>query len=144
MNLEAMFLISQVIARDMVKNKVKGSIVNISSQGSKVGLVDHTAYCVSKGAVDQLTRCMALELGQYGIKVNSVNPTVVMTDMGKKAWGDRQKALPMLSRIPMGRFAQVEDVVNAILFLLSQEMVTGHQLPVDGGFLSSPFTQAKL
>lgn len=50
----------------------------------------------------------------------------------------------MLSRIPMGKFAQPEDVVKAILFLLSQEMVTGHQLPVDGGFLSSPFTQAKL
>lgn len=88
-NLEAMFLISQVIAKHMVDNKIRGSIVNISSQGSKVGLINHTAYCVSKGAVDQLTRCMALELGQFGIKVNCVNPTVVMTDMGKKVWGDR-------------------------------------------------------
>jgi len=118
---------------------VGGSIVNVSSQASQVGLVDHTSYCASKAAQDALTRCMAVELGKHGIRTNSVNPTVVLTDMGRLAWSDPVKAGPMLSRIPTGRFAEVDDVVSVVLFLLSDNaaMVNGSALPVDGGFLST-------
>ena len=81
-------------------------------------------------------RVMTLELGPKGIRVNCVNPTVVMTEMGKKGWSDPAKAGPMLKAIPLGRFAEVEDVVNAVVFLLSDHasLISGVTLPVDGGF----------
>lgn len=123
----------------MLARKVKGSIVNVSSQGSQVGLDKHAAYCMSKGAVDQLTRTMALELGRQGIRVNAVNPTVVLTAMGKLAWSDPAKAKPMLARIPLGRFAEEVDVVDVIVFLLSDKsaMINGSCVPVEGGFWST-------
>uniref|UniRef100_A0A8B9HLA4 Dicarbonyl/L-xylulose reductase n=1 Tax=Astyanax mexicanus TaxID=7994 RepID=A0A8B9HLA4_ASTMX len=95
-------------------------------------------FCATKGALDLLTRVMALELGPHQIRVNSVNPTVVMTDMGKIGWSDPVKAKTMTSRIPLGKFAEVEDVVNSILFLLSDKsaMTNGVTLPIDGGFLA--------
>jgi NAD(P)-dependent dehydrogenase (short-subunit alcohol dehydrogenase family) len=66
---------------------------------------DHTSYCASKGAVNQVTRVMSIELGPHGIRTNNVNPTVVMTKMGAKAWSDPAKSNPILNRIPLGRFA---------------------------------------
>lgn len=69
--------------------------------------------------MDQLTRMMALELGPEGIRTNAVNPTVVLTALGKAAWSDPAKAGPMLSRIPIGRFAETKDVVDPVLFLYS-------------------------
>lgn len=66
---------------------------------------DHTSYCASKGALNQVTRTMSIELGPHGIRTNNVNPTVVMTKMGAKAWSDPAKSNPILNRIPLGRFA---------------------------------------
>ncbi|EYC31544.1 hypothetical protein Y032_0004g2210 [Ancylostoma ceylanicum] len=82
------------------------------------------------------TRCFAKELGQHGIRINCVNPTVVMTDLGKKAWSDPNKSGPLLAQMPISRFAEVEEVVSAVMFLLSDaaSMTTGLALPVDGGF----------
>lgn len=105
MNVKAVFNVSQVVAKDMVDKGIKGSIVNLSSQASQAALLDHAAYCASKGAVDMLTKVMAMELGPHGIRVNSVNPTVTMTDMGRLGWADPAKAGPMLAKIPLGRFA---------------------------------------
>eukprot|EP00911_Craspedida_sp_UC1_P000779 UC1_evm1s595 len=105
-NVKAVLAVSQVVARDMIARGEGGAIVNVSSQASMVGLRDHAAYCASKGALDQLTRVMATELGPEGIRVNCVNPTVVLTDMGIKAWSDPAKAGPMLAKIPLGKFAQ--------------------------------------
>lgn len=125
-NVRGAMAVAQVAAESMKARGVRGSIVNVSSQGSMVGLVDHTSYCASKGAMDQLTRVMAVELGPLGIRTNCVNPTVVMTAMGKlgasifqclrifghciytlvlSAWSDPAKAGPMLAKIPLGRFA---------------------------------------
>ncbi|XP_053309342.1 L-xylulose reductase [Spea bombifrons] len=137
-NVKSALLVSQIVARQMIARGVSGSIVNVSSQASQCALQDHAVYCATKGALDMLTKVMALELGPKKIRVNSVNPTVVLTDMGRLGWSDPQKAGPMLSRIPLGRFAEVEDVVNGILFLLSDKsaMISGVCLPVDGGFLA--------
>ncbi|KAK9703244.1 hypothetical protein QE152_g29454 [Popillia japonica] len=103
-----------------------------------LGLEDHTVYCATKGAVDAYTRAAALELGPHGIRVNSVNPTVIMTAMGRLGWSDPTKANPMLQRIPLRRFGEVNEVVDAVLYLLSDRasMITGTCLPVDGGFLA--------
>jgi L-xylulose reductase len=137
-NVRAVLLISQIVARDMIARKQGGSIVNLSSQASMRGITDHAAYCASKGALDQLTRTMALELGPHQIRVNAVNPTVTLTPMGEMAWGDPNKSGPMLARIPLRRFAKPIHVANAVAFLLSDQadMIHGVTLPVDGGFLA--------
>ncbi len=138
-NLRAALIVSQVVVRGMIDDKRGGAIVNISSQASMVGLKDHAAYCASKGALDQLTRVMALELGPHNIRVNAVNPTVTLTPMGEMAWGDPAKSRPMLEKIPLGRFAKPLDVAHAVAFLLSDlaQMIHGVMLPVDGGFLAT-------
>ncbi|XP_073345788.1 L-xylulose reductase [Pagrus major] len=137
-NVKAVLHVSQIVARGMKARGSGGSIVNVSSQASQCALRDHAVYCATKGALDMLTKVMALELGPHQIRVNSVNPTVVMTEMGRLGWSDPEKAKSMTSRIPLGRFAEVEDVVNSILFLLSDKsnMTNGVTLPVDGGFLA--------
>eukprot|EP01095_Lingulamoeba_sp_RSL-Kostka_P017027 TRINITY_DN8623_c0_g1_i1.p1 TRINITY_DN8623_c0_g1~~TRINITY_DN8623_c0_g1_i1.p1 ORF type:complete len:261 (+),score=104.42 TRINITY_DN8623_c0_g1_i1:57-839(+) len=137
-NLLAAFYVAQEVAKDMISRKEGGSIVNVSSQASLTALPLHTAYCSAKGGLDQLTRVMALELGQHQIRVNCVNPTVVLTDMGKLAWSDEAKARPMLEGIPLGKFANPIDVAHSISFLLSDHsaMINGVMLPIDGGFLA--------
>lgn len=135
-NTRAVMLISQVVARGMIERGTGGSIVNVSSQTSQRALQDHTAYCISKGGLDQLTRVMAFELGEHNIRVNSVHPTVVMTPMGKRAWSDPAKSEPMLARIPLQRFAEPEEVADVVLYLLSDHasMVHGTLMPIEGGF----------
>ncbi|CAF1047609.1 unnamed protein product [Rotaria sp. Silwood1] len=138
-NVRSIICISQEIARDLIERKLPGSIVNVSSLAAAAALKDHSIYCSSKAAVDSLTRVMALELGPHQIRVNSVQPTVVLTDMGRMAWSDEKKAAGMLSRIPLNRFAEVEDVVEPIIFLLSNksQMINGTCLPIDGGYLAT-------
>lgn len=136
-NVRAVLVVSQVITRKMVARGTPGAIVNVSSQSSMRALQDHTAYCASKGALDQLTRMMALELGPHDIRVNAVNPTVTLTPMGEFAWSDPLKRNGMMARIPLKRFATPRDVSEVIAFLLSDQarMLNGVVLPIDGGFL---------
>jgi L-xylulose reductase len=136
-NFKALFNVSQVVARSMVESKSGGSIVNLSSAASTQSVVDHAVYCSTKGAVDSLTTVMALELGPHKIRTNCVNPTATMTAMGVYAWSDPAKSKPLLNRIPLGRFAEVEDVVNAVVWLLSDKAsyINGVTLPVEGGLL---------
>ncbi|GLV32942.1 uncharacterized protein CBL_08996 [Carabus blaptoides fortunei] len=138
-NVKAVINISQYIARDWLHTSTPGVIVNLSSQASQAALKDHAVYCATKSALDSLTRVMALELGPHNIRVNCVNPTVIMTEMGKLGWSDPAKAEPMKAKIPLGRFGEVHEVVDAVLFLLSDRssMITGVALPVDGGFLAA-------
>ncbi|KAI1232553.1 hypothetical protein IHE44_0007021 [Lamprotornis superbus] len=137
-NFGAVLHVSQIVARQMIAQGVQGAIVNVSSQASKRALRDHAVYCSTKSALDMLSKVMAMELGPHKIRVNTVNPTVVMTDMGRINWSDPQKSAAMINRIPLGKFAEVEDVVNSILFLLSDKsaMTTGSSLMIDGGFLA--------
>merc|ERR1712179_300114 len=136
-NLKSATFIAQIFARNFRSN-TQGSVVNVSSQASFVPLPQHTSYCISKAGMDMLTKMMALELGKKNIRVNSVNPTVVLTELGKSAWNEPVKAETVLSKIPLRRFAEVGDVVRPILFLLSDGacMVNGDCLQVDGGFVS--------
>ncbi|PKU31222.1 hypothetical protein llap_18472 [Limosa lapponica baueri] len=138
-NFGAVLHVSQIVARQMIAQGVPGAIVNVSSQASQRALRDHAVYCSTKSALDMLSKVMAMELGPHKIRVNTVNPTVVMTDMGRINWSDPQKSAAMINRIPLGKFAEVDDVVNSILFLLSDKsaMTTGSSLMVDGGFLVS-------
>ncbi len=135
-NLIGTLIMSREIAKIMVENQTPGSIVNMSSKASIIALQDHISYCSSKGAIDSATMVLALELGKYGIRVNAINPTVTMTAMGRQAWSDPEKSKPVLEAIPLGRFAEPEEVARPVLFLLSDDasMITGVALPVDGGY----------
>ncbi len=135
-NLRAVLIVSQVVARRMIERGVSGSIVNVSSMSSFQALPNHAAYAASKAGLDQLSKVMAVELGPHGIRVNAINPTVVMTEMGKRAWSDPSKGGPMLARIPLQRFAECEDIASVVCFVLSDAagMLNGLALRVDGGF----------
>lgn len=135
-NARATALMSQIVARRMIQQGHGGAIVNVSSQAALASLHDHLGYSASKAAMDAMTRVLCAELGPFGIRVNSVNPTVTLTPMAKVGWSDPAKAQGMLSRIPLGRFAEPEEVVTPILFLLSKasSMISGIVLPIDGGF----------
>ena len=135
-NCKAPMIVAQECARDMIRRGHKGSIVNVSSMAAFQGVPEHTAYCATKGALDAMSRVMAVELGAHGIRVNCVNPVVTLTPMAIKAWSDPEKASSMLVRIPMGRFVEPEEVADTILYLLSPRasMITGSSITVDGGF----------
>ncbi|MCX5497037.1 SDR family oxidoreductase [Kaistia dalseonensis] len=136
-NVRAAMIVAQETARNMIARQHRGAIVNVSSISSWVGFQDHASYCATKGALDALTRVMANELGRHGIRVNAVNPVVTLTPMAVKAWSDPAKSEPMLSRIPLGRFVEPNEVATAIAYLLGSgaAMVNGITMPIDGGFM---------
>ena len=126
---------SKAVGKYMIENEIKGNIVNVASQGGVIALKRHAAYCASKAGLISLTKVLALEWGEYGIRVNAVSPTVVMTAMGHKAWdGPHGEALK--KEMPSGRFAEPEEVAAAIAYLSSSasSMITGHNLMLDGGY----------
>ena len=137
-NTRAAMIVAQEFARERIASGRPGAIVNVSSISSFIGFADHTSYCASKGALDAMSRVMANELGVHGIRVNCINPIVTMTELAARAWSDPAKSEPVLSRIPLRRFADVADIAATIAFLLSDEsrMINGLAIPVDGGFLA--------
>ena len=137
-NLRAPLICAQEFARARIACGGGGSILNVTSIAGHRGFQDHLCYAASKAGLEGATRVMAKELGEYGIRVNAVAPTVTMTDLAALAWSDPAKSDPMMVRHPIGRFADVEDVASVIVMLLSNNasMVTGAILPIDGGFLA--------
>ena len=135
-NARGTLLVVKYASKGMIKAGLGGSIVNVSSQASLVGLAGHVSYASSKGAVDAMTRVSALELGKHNIRVNAVNPTVVMTPMSEWYWGRKDVGGPLLEAMPLGRWATEEDCASPIIFLLSDAsaMISGVCLPIDGGF----------
>ncbi|WP_025804461.1 SDR family oxidoreductase [Pseudomonas chlororaphis] len=133
-NLKASFFVAQACARHMLE-RGSGRIVNLASQAAVIGLDRHVAYCASKAAVVGMTKVLAMEWAAHGINVNAVSPTIVETALGKKAWagelGERAKL-----QIPVGRFAQPEEIAGLVLYLLSDaaQMITGENVVIDGGY----------
>ena len=134
-NLTGTFLMARAVGRLMIEAGRGGRIVNLASQAGSVAIEGHVAYCASKFGVIGVTKALALEWGQYGITVNAISPTVVLTDLGRKAWSG-SKGDAMRAQIPAGRFAEPEEIAAAAVFLASDEaaMVNGADLLVDGGF----------
>ena len=118
-NLSACFFMAQAVGKYMIDNHVNGSIVNMASQAGVIALDKHVAYCAAKGGIIAMTKVMAKEWGTYGIRVNAVAPTVVLTALGHKAWdgpvGDAFK-----KTIPAERFAEPEEIASVIAFLCSK------------------------
>ena len=134
-NLRAPFLLAQVVAPGMIAQR-RGKIINISSLAAQVGCEGHAAYSASKGGLDMLTRVMAAEWGPFNIQTNSIAPTVVLTDVGKKAWGDEAKSAPVKARIPLHRFGQPLEIADLALFLASpaSDFICGQVVFIDGGY----------
>lgn len=135
-NARGSLLVTKYASREMIRQERGGSIVNVSSQASLVALSGHISYGSSKAALDNITRVSALELGKYGIRVNAVNPTVVMTPMSAWYWGRPDIEGPFLEAMPLGKWATEDDIAGPITFLLSDAagMISGVSLPIDGGY----------
>ena len=138
-NLTGVFLCAQAAGRHMVPAR-KGCIVNTASiMGlSGGGLYPNISYQSTKGAVVNLTRALAVEWAPHQVRVNAVAPTWVRTDFIRPLLAQPELVARIEGMTPLGRLAEAEDIVAAILYLSSQaaSMVTGHTLPVDGGFLA--------
>ncbi|WP_420365181.1 GolD/DthD family dehydrogenase [Curtobacterium sp. L3-7] len=133
-NLTGTYRVAQAAGRHMLAAGY-GRIVNIASQAAHVGIDGHAAYCASKAGVIGMTRVLALEWGGRGVTVNTVSPTVVLTDLGKAAWAN-ENGIRHQDEIPTGRFATPDEIAAAVVFLAgeSSAMVNGADLRVDGGF----------
>ncbi len=137
LNIRAVFKITQHIANQMVQNKHQGSIINISSQMGHVGSPNRSVYCMTKHAVEGLTKALAVELAADNIRVNSVAPTFIETPMTKPMLENPDFRSFVMANIPLAKLAKDEDVANAVVFLASSElssMVTGSSIKVDGGW----------
>ncbi len=136
LNVRAAFLVAQAAARAMLAQNIRGSIVNMSSQMGHVGSPQRSVYCMTKHAVEGLTKALAVELAEHGIRVNSVAPTFIETAMTRPMLDEPGFREFILDMIPLREFGTVDDVVAAVMFLVSPgaRMVTGHSLTVDGGW----------
>ncbi|HSC72487.1 MAG TPA: 3-oxoacyl-ACP reductase family protein [Candidatus Methylomirabilis sp.] len=133
-NLKGCYLVGQAVAAGM-KARGRGKIINVSSVAAGAPAMRMTAYCVSKAGVSMLTKCMALELAQHGIRVNALAPGLTLTDINRKDLEDEAFLKARLARIPLGKVGAPEDLVGAAVFLASadSDMMTGMTLQVDGG-----------
>ena len=134
LNLSASFFLSQEVGKVMIGQK-RGKIINMASQAALVSLDRHVAYNSSKAGIIAMTKVLACEWAEFGIQVNAISPTVILTELGKKAWaGEVGEA--MKKKIPAGRFGYPEEVAAAAVYLASQaaDLVTGSNLVIDGGY----------
>lgn len=136
-NAKGMFFCCQSAARRM-RQAGGGRIVNILSTAAGQGFALESAYCASKGAALLLTRTLAIELAADGIVVNGVGPGTIQTEMGADYLAGGPIAEHELSRTPLGRFGQPEDIAEAVAWLLSDaRWLTGQVIYVDGGFMAA-------
>jgi NAD(P)-dependent dehydrogenase (short-subunit alcohol dehydrogenase family) len=134
-NLKGSFLITQAVGRAMIAQGKGGKIINLASQAGTVAIEEHVAYCASKFGVIGMSKTFAAEWGKHGIRVNTISPTVVLTELGQKAWSG-EKAVNAIKRIPAGRFAYPNEIAAAAVFLASNgaDMINGADLLIDGGY----------
>jgi glucose 1-dehydrogenase len=141
-NLKGAFLVGQAAARAMAKQGTGGAIVNMSSLNAVMAIPNQTPYVVSKGGLNQLTRVMALALADRKIRVNAIGPGSIMTDILKSVMTDEAARRMILSRTPMGRVGEPEEVAKVALFLASDDSsyVTGQCIYPDGGRMALNYT----
>lgn len=134
-NIKGTFLMTQAVARHMIERNA-GRIISISSQAGTVALRGEAIYCMSKAAINHLTRCLAAEWARYNITVNTVSPTFIHTDGTAPYLSDPANRQATLDHIPLGRIGETDDVIGAVVFLASPaaSLITGANLLVDGGW----------
>jgi 2-deoxy-D-gluconate 3-dehydrogenase len=134
-NLKGAFFCCQAVGRSMIKRGY-GKIINVSSQAGSRGLLYRAAYCSSKGGLDQISRVLALEWSKFGVRVNSLAPTFVLTPLTEPMFKDPAFKEYVDGKLLIPRLAKIEDLTGALVFLASpaSDMMTGSVLYVDGGW----------
>jgi len=138
LNVKAVWLLSRAVAEGMMARK-SGRIINITTVGAEKAELGMAAYGCSKAALKMLTRCMTREWAPFGIQVNAVGPGLTRTDFSKPIWTNPDIEKHVTSGLPMGRIAEPEEIVPAVLFLASDgaAYINGHTIYVDGGALTT-------
>jgi len=135
-NVRGAYFLTREVAKGLIEKGKTGSLINISSQMAHVGGIDRAVYCASKFAVEGFTKAMAIEWGSQGIRVNTVCPTFVNTELAKQTFSNPERKAWVEEKIKLGRIAEVQDIMAAVMYLASDasSMVTGTSLLVDGGW----------
>lgn len=135
-NLRGAYFVSTAVARGLVGAGRPGSLIHISSQMGHVGGPDRAVYCASKHALEGLVKAMAIEWGRLGIRINTICPTFVRTPLTERTFADPERVRWIAEKIKLGRIAEIEDIMGAVLYLASDAaaMVTGTSLLIDGGW----------
>ncbi len=137
-NITAIFYVCKFFGNIMIKNKIKGSIINYTSIGAERGFSNNPAYTASKAAVKNLTKSLSVEWGKYGIRVNNIVPGYTATPMNSKSWNSKKLRDERSKHTSLGRWAKPKEMVGPTIFLASNasSYVTGADIVVDGGWLS--------
>jgi len=136
LNLKAAYFLTVAVAKRAIESSRTASLINISSQMGHVGGLDRSVYCASKFAVEGFTKAMAMEWGKQGIRVNTVCPTFVRTELTEATFANHERRAWIEDKIKLGRVGEVEDLMGAIIYLASDasSLVTGSSMLVDGGW----------
>ena len=136
LNFKSAYFLTQAVAKGMIAAGMPGSIVNISSQMAHVGGIDRAVYAATKHAVEGFTKSMAIEWGPKGIRVNTICPTFIVTDLTRGTFENPERRAWVEDKIKLGRVGEVEDIMGAVVFLASDasSLVTGSSLMIDGGW----------
>jgi glucose 1-dehydrogenase len=142
-NLVSAFVASQAVARHLVSRGAQGSIINMSSVNGKLALPNQTAYVTSKGGLNQLTTVMSIALAAKGIRVNGIAPGAIVTELTRaRVLATEESRRRILSRTPMGRTGEVDEIASVAAFLISEDAsyITGQTVYVDGGRMGLNYT----
>lgn len=136
LNIKGAYFLTQAVAKGLVAAGKPGSLINISSQMAHVGGLDRAVYCATKHAVEGFTKSMAIEWGKTGIRVNTICPTFILTDLTRSTFEQPNKRAWIEDKIKLGRIGEVEDIMGAVVYLASgaSSLVTGTALMIDGGW----------
>jgi len=135
-NFKAAYFLTQAVGKGLLAAGKPGSLINISSQMAHVGGQDRAVYCATKHAVEGFTKSMAIEWGKAGIRVNTICPTFIRTELTRDTFEQADKRAWIEDKIKLGRVGEVEDIMGAVIYLASSAaaMVTGTSLMIDGGW----------
>ena len=135
-NTKSAYFLTQAVAKELIKNNKPGSLINISSQMGHVGGIDRAVYSASKHAMEGFTKSMAIEFGKHKIRVNTICPTFIKSNLTSKSLKDEKIRKWINSNIKLNRLAEVNDIMGAVVFLSSDasKMITGSALMIDGGW----------
>ena len=136
-NLKGAFFSSQITANKMIKEQIKGRIINMSATNGQIAEADTVHYNASKGGMDMVTSSLAIELAPFGIRINGIAPGVIKTEIDEDFFADPKFKEDYLRHIPMRRFGEPEEVGKAAVFLASDDSsyITGRTIVIDGGLL---------
>ena len=135
-NLRGAYFLSQAVAKGLIATGQPGSLINISSQMGHVGGMERAVYCASKFAVEGFTKAMAIEFGPHNIRINTICPTFILTELTQPTFDDPDKRAWVLDKIKLGRAGDVKDIMGAAVYLASDAaaLVTGTAVMIDGGW----------